>query len=66
MNKNYDDFLPKDVAARFKTKNWTGGSKQYFGSKFGTVNLEKLTLSQAQRLVDSGFKKLEKKTANKK
>lgn len=49
--------LPKPVAEKYELVNWKGGAKQYFGS-FGTVDLEKLTVQRADRLVAMGFTKL--------
>lgn len=58
---DYNNFLSKEVAEEFEVINWTGGHKQYFGSKYRTVNLKKLTLTQARSLVNRGFTKLVKK-----
>jgi hypothetical protein len=49
--------LPSDVAAHFELVEWTGGTRQHFG-KYGLVDLEKITLTQAKKLASKGFPKL--------
>ena len=53
--------LNNTVASQFELVNWTGGKRQIFGKKFGVVDLEKMTIPQAEKLVQMGFKKLKKK-----
>ena len=45
------------MAAHFELVDWAGGPRQRFG-KYGLVDLEKITLKQAQKLVAKGFSKL--------
>ena len=58
--KRIDMPLKKDVAKKFQTVNWKGGDAQIFG-RFGTVDLSKLTIKQAENLIKRGFSKLAKK-----
>lgn len=53
--------LNADTAKQYDLVDWVGGKKQYFGTKFGTVDVQTLTPEQAKRLVSRGFKKLRKK-----
>lgn len=46
--------LPAEVAEKYQLKNWTTGPLANVG-KFGTVNINKLSLVQAERLVARGF-----------
>ena len=52
--------LPDAVAAEFELHQWQGSHKQYFG-RFGTIDLNKITLDQARRLVSMGFNRIRKK-----
>ncbi|MEL6968630.1 MAG: hypothetical protein AAFO02_00565 [Bacteroidota bacterium] len=54
-------FLPAAVAEHYEVVNWQGGHTQVFG-KFGTVDLQQMTLTRAQRLVNTKFSKLVKKS----
>ena len=61
MNKSQVK-LPDAVAAEFELHQWQGSHKQYFG-RFGTIDLNKITLDQAERLVSMGFNRIRKKAA---
>ena len=56
--------LPNAVAAEFELHQWQGSHKQYFG-RFGTIDLNKITLDQAERLVSMGFNRIRKKSEKK-
>lgn len=54
-----------EVSKEFELVNWTGGHRQFFGAKFGIIDLKQINLQQASRLVQMGFPKLKKKAAQK-
>lgn len=56
--------LPKEVADKYELVDWTGGHRQFFGSRYGTVDLKEMTLSQADRLYRRGFPKLKLKSSS--
>lgn len=56
--------LPTDVAKKYELVDWKGGSRQVFG-RFGVVDLNTLTVKQAEKLVRMGFPKLRKVTKKK-
>ncbi len=58
--------LPKEVAEKYELVGWGGSLKQRFGRRFGLVNLRTMTIEQADRLYQKGFRKLKKKAAPKK
>lgn len=60
LKKSTPITLPSEVAAEFELINWVGGHRQDFG-RFGIVDLERITLAQANRLVNQGFSKLQRK-----
>lgn len=61
MHKNVK--LPPEVAEHFElTENWTGGTVMHFG-KFGTIDLSKLNLRQAENLLKREFPGLAQKKA---
>ncbi len=49
-------YLADEVAAEFDL-DWTGGHTVMAG-KYGRINFSKLTLDQARKLVNNGFKRL--------
>jgi hypothetical protein len=52
--------LPADVAKEFRLVKWKGSSRQIFGH-FGLVDLNTMSIQQSERLVQSGFSKLQRK-----
>lgn len=53
--------LPTEVAAKYQLVDYgKGGPKQVWG-KFGTVDLDTLTLAKADRLYENGWPKLKLK-----
>ena len=64
MSKAKTYQLPADVATDYELVNWpkNSGPEQYFGPVFRKVNVETITLKQAERLVKLGFPYLKKKT----
>lgn len=56
--------LPKEVSDKYELVDWKGGHQQFFGSKFGTVNIKTMTLAQADRLYKRGFHKLRLKSSS--
>lgn len=55
--------LPKDVSKKYKLVNWKGGHRQWFGHRFGWVDIKRMTLQHADRLHSLGFSKLELRPA---
>lgn len=64
MSKSQTYKLPAETAAEYDLVDWpkNTGPEQFFGSVFRKVNVETLTLKQAERLVRQGFPYLKKKT----
>lgn len=54
--------LPTEVGKKYELINWHGSHCQIFGTH-GLVDLTKITLQQADRLVKNNFSKLALKTA---
>jgi len=52
--------LPAEVAAKYDLVNWVGGHRVNFGP-FGLIDLNTITLAQADRLHEKGFTKLKLK-----
>jgi hypothetical protein len=50
--------LPAAVAAKYEIVGWTGGRRQFFGARFGLVDLDTITIEQADALARKGFKKI--------
>lgn len=53
--------LPAEVAQKYDLVGWTGSARQFFGPKLGHVDVSKLTITQADRLVKMGFRYLKPK-----
>lgn len=58
--KNTVKLLP-EVAEKYELVGWKGSPKQFFGAKLGRVDVSALTLPQADRLVQMGFRYLKPK-----
>lgn len=58
--------LPKEVSKKYKLVKWKGGTRQWFGHRFGWVDIENMTLKHADRLYQLGFSKLQLKPQRKK
>lgn len=52
--------LPAEVAALYEVVNWQGGHRQHFG-RYGIVDLKNMTITRADRLVNTKFSKLRRK-----
>lgn len=50
--------LPKDVSKKYRLINWKGGHRQWFGHRFGWVDVKNMTIQHADRLFQLGFSKL--------
>lgn len=55
--------LPVELAGKYELVDWVGGSRQWFGSRFRTVDLDTLNEKQAESLIKKGFPRLRRKDA---
>jgi len=53
--------LPSELSEEYEVINWKGSHRQVFG-RFGVVDLSKLTKKRAEKLIQSGFSKLRRKS----
>lgn len=51
--------LPAEVAKHYQLVNYKGSTKQFWG-KFGSIDISRLTLQQANALYQRGWTKLKK------
>lgn len=54
--------LPAEVAEKYKLVNWIGSPRKAFGTKYGIVSINDMTLDRAKTLVAKKFPYLAEKS----